>query len=118
MDPEAPALELDDCHAHIGGHIAEAQRLLLLEEPYAAPVHLQQTNQTSSSFYTQAICWGNCRHRHYHNLQSTLTGGQEMHAVTSSIIIIMRQAGNMHLQRSCRDQWQLALVGLARSKQS
>ena len=42
MHPETSAAQLDDSHAHIGGHIAEAQRLLLLKHPHAAALHLMK----------------------------------------------------------------------------
>ena len=41
MHKEAAAAELDDSHAHIGGHIAAAQALLLLKAPHAPALHLQ-----------------------------------------------------------------------------
>jgi hypothetical protein len=36
VHPEPARLELDDGHADVGGDAAESQRLLLLEQPYAA----------------------------------------------------------------------------------
>ena len=41
VHPEPPAAQLDDSHAHVSGHIAEAQGLLLLKHPYAAALHLE-----------------------------------------------------------------------------
>ena len=41
MHEEAAAAELDDGHAHVGGHVAAAQALLLLKAPHAPALHLQ-----------------------------------------------------------------------------
>lgn len=42
MDPESAVLELDYRHAYIGGHVAESQRMLLLEKPKSSLVDLEE----------------------------------------------------------------------------